>query len=249
MVEAHWSVWGIRDPLSSATHFVGFLLAVAGTLYLWLRCRDNRPRQLALACFGLTMITLYLASATYHAVQLPPERLRFYQLLDHSAIYGLIAGSYTPALCVLLRNRPRKYLLLAGIWTLAVAGIVCKWLLPAAPYWLTVNLYFLLGWIGLLGCIEMFWAVGFRAMLWAFYGGILYTLGGVCDMVRWPSLVPGVFDSHELFHIFCMGGTFCHFLFMVRYVIPYTAPRLAMDEPLPEAAAAGVLVFVENPAN
>jgi hemolysin III len=228
---------------------VGFLLAVGGSLFLWQRSRDNRWRQLALACFGLTMITLYLASATYHALQLPRERLRFYQLLDQSAIYGLIAGTYTPALCVLLRNRLRKYLLLGGMWVLAATGIVCKWLLPAAPYWLTVNLYFLLGWIGLLGCFEMLYAVGFRAMLWAISGGILYTLGGVCDMTGWPSFFPGVFGSHELFHVLCMGGTFCHFVFMVRYVIPYTSPRLAIEELPPQVAPTGALVFLENPAN
>jgi hemolysin III len=221
MAQGTYPFWGLRNPVSAGTHFVAFLLALLGALILWRRCRGNRRRQLAMSCFGVSMIVLYAGSATYHALQLPPEELRFFQLLDQSAVYGLIAGTYTPSLYVLLRPGWHRRLLLSGVWVLAGAGIAGKWLLPSPPYGLSVSLYFAMGWMALLPALELTRAVGMWGILWALWGGIFYTVGGVVDLVRWPVFYLGVFGPHELFHVFVMGGTFCHFHFTARHVIPY----------------------------
>jgi hemolysin III len=222
MTEQNIPWLGLRDPVSSTTHLAACLFGAFATAILWRLARPRgRRAQLALAVFGVSMVILYGSSATYHALRLPPERLHVYQLLDHSAIYLLIAGSYTPAFYFLLPDTPQRRLFLSGIWLIALAGIVCKWTLADMPYWLTVTLYLGMGWVGVLTVTEMLRAVGVRAMAWALWGGLAYTLGGLADLFHWPRVLPGLFGAHEIFHLFAMGGTFCHFIFMVKHVFPF----------------------------
>jgi hemolysin III len=222
---------GMRDPVSSTTHFAACLFGLFATALLWrLGRRRGRRAQLALAAFGVSMVLLYGASATYHALRLPPDRLRFFQLLDHSAIYLLIAGTYTPAFYLLLPDTVYRRLFLGGIWVLAVAGIISKWTILDVPYWLTVGLYIGMGWVGVLTLTEMLRAVGTRGLAWGLWGGLAYTVGGLADLFHWPHVLPGLFGAHEVFHLFAMGGTFCHFIFMVRHVFPF---RRRPAKPLP----------------
>jgi hemolysin III len=224
---------GLRDPVSSTTHLAACLFAIFATTVLWRLARSKgRRAQFAMGAFGLSMVVLYGASAIYHALSLPPEQLRFFRLVDHSAIYVLIAGTYTPAFYFLLPDRPYRRLLLGGIWCFALAGIVCKWTVPETPYWLTVGLYFGMGWVGALTVVEMLRAIGVRGLAWGLWGGLSYTLGGLADLFQWPRLFPGLFGPHEVFHLFAMGGTFCHVVFMVRHVIPFRR-RPARPRPVP----------------
>jgi hemolysin III len=229
MLAETWPFWGIREPVSSGTHFIALLASFYVTFLLLRLSRGDLVKQLTLACFGFSMIAVYAASTAYHALPLPKQQLRFFQRLDHSAIYALIAGTYTPALVVLLPGQLRKWLVLSAIWALAIAGIACKWLLPLAPYWVTISLYFALGWMGLLVIAEFMPIVGWRGLAWAFSGGTLYTLGAVIDFLQRPSPYPGVFGHHELFHILSMGGTTCHLTFMYLYVVPFA--RLGKARP------------------
>ncbi len=225
---------GPRDPVSAGTHFFALLGAVYATAILWRICRGDRRKQWSLACFGVSMIALYLASATYHSVRGSPERLQFYRLLDHSAIYGLIAGTYTPLFAVLLRPGRKRRLALALIWGFAAVGIAAKWLFPDVPYWLTISLYLGMGWAGVLALPRLVRAVGLWPMLFGLLGGLFYTLGGLADFFGWPVLRPGLIGPHEVFHVCDMLGTSCHVLFMLRYVVPFRGyPVLP---PLPEPA-------------
>jgi len=213
--------WGLREPVSSATHFVAFLWSIYALMFMQRLCRGERAKQISLGIFGLSMVVLYAASSSYHGVSVTGQRLRFFQLLDHSAIYCLIAGTYTPAFVVLLQPGPRRNVLLGGIWALALIGIACKWLLPATPYWVTIGLYFGLGYGGLIPILEFKRVVGARGLFWALLGGFFYTAGGLADLMEWPVFYPGVFGHHELFHLFSMAGTACHFTFMMLYVVPF----------------------------
>jgi hemolysin III len=229
---------GLRDPISSTTHLATCLFAIFATALLWRLGRARgRGAQLALGVFGVSMILLYGASATYHGLRLSPERLHIFKLIDHSAIYVLIAGTYTPAFYFLLPANAMRRLFLGGIWLIALCGIVCKWTIPELPYWLTVSLYLGMGWVGVLTLAEMLRAVGLRGMAWGLWGGLSYTLGGLVDMFHWPRGLPGLFGSHEVFHLFAMGGTFCHFIFMVRHVFPVRR-RAPKARPAPAAAPA-----------
>jgi hemolysin III len=212
--------WGLRQPVSAGTHFLAFLCALWLTALLWRLARGNRRRQLSLACFGVTMALLYGASSAYHGVRGPDSLIPYLRRLDYSAIYLLIAGTYTPVLAVLLRGRLRVALL-ALVWTIAAVGIACKWLLPVGPYWLSVGLYIGMGWLVVIPLRSLVRAVGLRAMGVALVGGLFYTVAGVLDAVAWPMLYPGVVGPHEVVHVLDMGGTFAHVVFIVRYVLPF----------------------------
>jgi hemolysin III len=210
----------LRDPFSSASHFLTCFWAIFATLVLWRLTKGDPLRRFGVAVFGLSMVVLYAASGLYHALQLPREELRLYQKLDQSAIYGLIAGTYTPIMLILLPGRWRQWLL-GGIWLLAAAGIACLWLLPKAPHSATVGIYLGMGWLGMLGVWHYYQAVGIRGMAWALAGAAFYTFGAICELTRWPIVWPGVIESHEVLHICDSAGTFCHFVFVVRYVLAY----------------------------
>lgn len=210
-----------RNPVSAGTHWLWCVLGVYVTGLLWRLCRGDRRRQLSTGAFGLSMVLLYGASGAYHSVPAETPRLMaFLRLLDHSAIYVLIAGSSTPVFAVLLRGRLRVTLL-AMMWGIAAAGIAAKWLLPWPPYELTVTLYVVMGWIGLLPVWQIIRAVGVPGMLWALLGGLFYTFGAVCDAACWPVLLPGVIGAHEVLHLADMGGTLAHLFFIVRYIVPF----------------------------
>jgi hemolysin III len=212
-----------RNPVSAGTHFLWCVLGVYITALLWRLSRGDRLRQLSTGAFGVSMVLLYGASGAYHAVPSRWMLLPYLQKLDHSAIYVLIAGTYTPVFAVLLRGRLR-IVLLSLVWGLAGVGILAKWLLPWPPYWLTVALYIAMGWLVLLPIVPLIRAVGVRAMLWALLGGILYTFGGVCDAAEWPILLPGIVGAHEVLHVADMGGTLVHVFFVVRYILPFQPP-------------------------
>jgi hemolysin III len=225
MTQEIWPFWGVREPISAGSHFPAFLCAIYATLLLWRLCRGDRQRQWVMLCYGLSMIAQYGASTLYHSIRATPGILHFLRLLDQSAIFCLIAGSYTPTLYVLIRDPARRRFLIKAVWTLAVLGILSRWLWPHEPYWLTVSVYIGFGLGGLPILKELWQAVGYRGMLWVFYGGVFYIAGAVLDYCEWPLLYPGVFAHHELFHLFTLGGTFCHYAFILIYVVPYGMPE------------------------
>jgi hemolysin III len=209
-----------RNPVSAGTHLLWCAWGVFVTLFLWRLARGDRIRQFYVGCFGVSIVLLYGASGAYHAVTFDEAHLRYFRMLDYSAIYLLIAGTYTPIFGLLLRGRLRLALL-SAMWLSAVVGITCRWLLPAPPYELTVGLYLAMGWMGIIPVVQMVQAIGWRALRWAILGGLLYTAGGVCDALKWPVIIPHVFTSHETLHVLDMAGTALHVYFVVRYLLPF----------------------------
>jgi hemolysin III len=210
-----------RNPVSAGTHLMWCVLGVYVTALLWRLSRGDRLRRLSTGAFGLSMVLLYGARGAYHAVpRETPLLLQYLQRLDHSAIYVLIAGTYTPVFAVLLSGRLRV-ILLSLVWGVAGAGIAAKWLLPFPPYPLTVSLYIGMGWIGVISIGQLIRAIGVQGMFWGFLGGLLYTFGGVCDAARWPILLPGVIGYHEVLHLADMGATLIHIFFVIRYILPF----------------------------
>jgi hemolysin III len=227
----------LRDPVSSSTHLFMCFWAIFATLLMWRVTGGDRWRRLSVAIFGLSMVLLYFASGLFHGLMLPREQLRFYQKLDQSAIYLLIAGTYTPVMALLLTGRMRAAML-GGIWIMAFAGIGCMWLLPKVPHSATVSIYLGMGWFGMLGIWQYFVAVGWRGMAWALGGAGFYTLGAVFELAKWPVIVPGIVQAHEMLHLCDMVGTYCHFVFIFHYVIVYRpVAHPALPRLLPAPAA------------
>lgn len=212
----------LRDPVSALTHLAACVFAAYAAILLCRLAHGDRAKQVSMTCFGVSMVVLYAASSLYHAVPLPYDSaaVAVFRRLDHSAIYLLIAGTYTPVFAVLLSGRPRA-VLLGAVWLMAAAGITAKWLLPAPPEWLEVGLYLAMGWLAVVPAPALFRAVGMRGMTWAVAGGLCYTAGAACELAKWPVLVPGLIGWHEVFHVFDIAGTALHAVFMARCVVPY----------------------------
>ncbi len=231
--------WALRNPISAGTHLFWALVAIYVTALFWRLTRGDRLRRWSVMTFGVSMCLLFTASGVYHALRVNPPTLEFFRLLDHSMIYVLIAGSYTPVLAVLLQGWQRTGLLIL-VWSLAVIGIVCKWVLTAPPYEVTVGLYVGMGWLALIPIPQMIKAVGLRGVLWTLLGGILYTLGGVCDAVGWPTLVSWLIGPHEVLHLLDMLASLIHVYFIIQYVLPYQPQpffRAVPNTSLQQAAA------------
>jgi hemolysin III len=160
---------------------------------------------------------MFSASATYHLVQAGPKVLLWLRKLDHSAIYLLIAGTYTP-ICLYYFSGFWRMGLLIVIWALAFLGIAVKLLIIRAPRWVTAGVYLVMGWLALAGMGEILRSLPAGALIWLLLGGLFFTGGAVIYILKKPDLFPGVFGFHEVWHIFVILGALSHFVLVAAYV-------------------------------
>lgn len=211
----------IREPGSALTHFIAMLLAAFAATPLLTKAALYASREsiIALSIFCVSMILLYGASATYHSLNLSGRPLRIFRKIDHMMIFILIAGSYTP-ICLTVLGGKLGYTLLAVIWGLALFGMLLKACWITCPKWFSSIIYIAMGW----ACVAVFGpllqVLPTAAFLWLLAGGIIYTIGGVIYALKLPlfNAKHEFFGSHEIFHLFVMAGSFCHFIFMYCYV-------------------------------
>lgn len=211
---------GLR-PWSAITHGVGAVLAVVGTVLLIVRgalwglgpwaCN-------AFSVYGASMIALYTASTLYHCVNTSVRGRIALRKLDHCSIYLLIAGTYTPVCLLPLRTAGAwGWTLFGVIWALALAGIVTTLFWVNAPRGVTSSIYLFMGWLAILAVYPLWQTIGGAGLFWLLSGGILYSIGGVLYALKWPGRNNPRFGAHEIFHLFILAGSFCHF-FMVYSV-------------------------------
>lgn len=212
----------LSDPVSGLTHFIAIILSIIGLILLLINSIVPEVRVMHIvtfSVFGAGLILLYTASTLYHwipARDVVRERLR---KIDHFMIYILIAATYTPVCLIPLRG-PWGYGIFAGIWTLAITGILLEIFYKNAPRWFTTLFYVLMGWLVIIGTWPVLQTMGVGGFLWLLGGGLTYTVGAVIYGMRKPNPWPKVFGFHEIFHIFVMFGSFFHFIMMYYYVLP-----------------------------
>ena len=211
----------LKDPGSSITHFIGMLMALFAATPLLIRASTNPDyvHVVSLAIFILSMILLYGASATYHALDLSEKANRILRKLDHMMIFVLSAGTYTPV-CVIVLGGTVGYGLLALVWGIALAGILVKALWITCPKWFSSILYIAMGWVCVLAFTQIITSLSAQAFGWLLAGGIIYTIGGIIYALKLPIFNSRHknFGSHEIFHLFVMGGSVCHFVMMYCFV-------------------------------
>jgi hemolysin III len=202
-----------REPVSAWTHGSGLLLSIPATALLCRRSQGDPARRLSLLVFGLSLVLCYAGSTLFHALRLGPGALYWFDVIDHIGIFILIAGSYTPAAWNLLHGR-LKWGTLVSVWLAAGIGtgllLICG---IFSIFWSTV-FYLAMGWGAIFCYVELARVHSHRIVFPLLLGGILYSLGAALNLAHWPVLWPGVLGPHELFHLFVMGGSTCHFLFM-----------------------------------
>ena len=212
-----------REPVNGLTHLVGGLFASVGLIVLLATATsEGRVDQLvAFTVFGFSLIALYSASALYHLLPLSPRGVARLRRVDHMSIFLLIAGTYTP-FCLLALDGGWRVGLLGLVWGLALCGIVLKLLWMNAPRWLSVALYLGLGWVALVAAPALFRAVPAGGMAWVLGGALVYSVGALIYGLKRPNPIPGVLGFHELWHLFVMAGSACHFWAVLGYIAPLT---------------------------
>jgi hemolysin III len=208
---------GLREPVSGLMHLGGAAAAAVGLIVLLVLGRDNPWKELALAVYGASLVLMFAASAAYHLIQANPQIRRFLRTLDHSAIYLLIAGTYTP-LCLHFFSGFWRWGLLAIVWSMALLGIAVKLFILAAPRWITAGIYLVMGWMALLAVKPMIQTMPPAALVWLLVGGLFFTVGAVVYVTKRPDFFPGVFGFHELWHIFVILGSLSHFIVVAAFV-------------------------------
>lgn len=211
----------IREPGSAITHFIAMMLTVFAATPLLVKSAlsDTANMLPAMTIFILSMVLLYGASATYHSLNIGGRALRIFRKVDHMMIFVLIAGSYTPVCLIVLGGR-MGYTLFAVVWGIAIVGMLLKACWVTCPKWFSSIIYIAMGWV----CVFVFgplWnTLPHNAFLWLLAGGIIYTIGGVIYALKLPLFNSRhtFFGSHEIFHLFVMGGSLFHFIFMYHYV-------------------------------
>jgi hemolysin III len=211
----------LREPVNGLTHLAGGLLASVGLIVLLAAAAgEGRADQLvAFGIFGFSLIALYTASALYHLLPLSPTGVARLRRVDHMSIFVLIAGTYTP-FCLLALEGAWRVGLLGLIWGLALGGIVLKLFWMDAPRWLSVALYLGMGWVALVAAPALFRAVPTGGMAWVLVGALVYSAGALVYWLQRPNPMPGVFGFHELWHLFVLAGSACHFWAVLGFIAP-----------------------------
>ena len=209
----------LREPVSGLTHLAGVLLALIALIVLLTRTGGRVDQIVAFGIFGLSLIALYSASALYHLLPVSPAATARLRRLDHMTIFILIAGTAT-SVCVLALEGGWRASLLGLIWTLALCGVALKLLWMEAPRWLSVGVYLAMGWLAVIAASAIFRAIPYGGIAWILGGGLVYSAGALIYALKRPNLVPGVFGFHELWHLFVLAGSACHFWAMLRYIAP-----------------------------
>ena len=212
----------VKDPGSAITHFIGMLMAVFAAVPLIIKA-THEPSPIyvvSITIYAASLILLYAASTTYHTFDRSEKVNTILKKIDHMMISVLIAGSYTP-ICLLVLGGRLGIILLAIVWSIAIAGILIKAFWIYCPKWVSSVLYIGMGWTCVLAFTQLLNSMSPAAFRWLLAGGLIYTAGGIIYALKLPifNMKHKDFGSHEIFHLFVMGGSICHFVVMYAFVL------------------------------
>lgn len=212
----------VKDPGSALTHFIGMLIAIIAAAPLLVKAAHgaNQSYLGAFAIFIVSMICLYGASTIYHTFDISEKINTLLRKIDHSMIFVMIAGSYTP-ICLIVLPRNVGIPLLTTVWLITIIGTIFKICWITCPHWLSSAMYIGMGWLAVLAFSPIFKLLSHSAFIWLLLGGIIYTIGGVIYALKLPLLKKfnwKNFGNHELFHCFVMLGSICHFILVYHYL-------------------------------
>ena len=213
----------IKDPMSALTHFIGAILSLVAVTSLVMKAyyMENTLYMLAFGIFGTSLVLLYSASTIYHIVDRPQKISKLLKRVDHMMIFILIAGTYTPICLIPLDAASGNTIgvtILTVVWCVAILGIFMKIVWINAPRWLSTAQYILMGWIAIFAILPLFNTMNHGGFVWLLVGGIIYTIGGLIYATKWPKLNFKWFGFHEVFHVFVLAGSLCHY-FMILSLI------------------------------
>lgn len=211
----------VREPINTYTHLGGALLFFVGTILLFIISGRNDSLTVkaivSITIFGLSLISLYTASGIYHMVNVKENILVRLKKLDHAMIFVLIAGSYTP-FCLFGLAGIWQWTFIIVIWSLAISGVIMKIFWIEMPRILSTSMYVGMGWLSIVAVKPLCASLQPGAIFYLVLGGVMYTIGGIIYAIKKPNISQR-FGFHELFHIFCLLGSCCHYYAVFRYVL------------------------------
>lgn len=211
----------IREPINGLTHLFGAVLACVSLVVMVIKAVSEGYSGIGImsvVIFGVSMILLYSASATYHMVIAKDKVIAWLRKVDHSMIFVLIAGTYTP-LCLISLNNRLGWTLFGVINRLAILGVVFKLTWFNSPRWLSTAIYISMGWLVIFFTGELAPILGTIGMIYLILGGLAYTIGGIIYGFKPKFLQLKNWGFHEIFHIFILVGSFFHFICIYWYVL------------------------------
>ncbi len=208
----------MQNPLRGILHGSAAVVATGGLAYLVTRAWGRIAILSAVLLYGLALVTMYTVSALYHSVPWTQRWKARMQRVDHSLIFLVVAGTFTPFALTALGGI-RQLVALTLVWAIAVTGIVLKFALPDPRTWLSVTLQMAMGWSALIWLPWILASMGWGAVILIMAGGLCYTIGTIVYATKRPRLFPRIFSYHELFHILVIAGSSLHFWAIARYVI------------------------------
>ncbi|HEY9053503.1 MAG TPA: hemolysin III family protein [Rectinemataceae bacterium] len=202
---------GFREPFNAWSHLAGAAVAFPASIALVLSKGRDPASTAAYSLYGASLVFMLAASGLYHASQGSPRRILLLRKLDHSAIYLLIAGTYSP-FCLVAFSGFWKWGLFAAIWVLALAGIALKLFVMGLPRAVTTGIYLAMGWMSLFAGGQFRSALSPASLGWLVAGGLLYTAGALVYATKKLDFLPGRFGFHGLWHIFVLAAAGAHFV-------------------------------------
>jgi hemolysin III len=206
---------------SALTHGIGAFLALMGLLVLLtaaVRLSLSAGVITSLTIYGVSMVALYTASTVYHSWRTSVHGRNVLRKLDHVMIYFLIAGSYTPVCTIALGGTTAGRVMLAVIWVMAIAGSVFTMTWIKMPRLLTAGIYIIMGWVAIFAIYPLYHVLSTACFALLLSGGLLYSVGGILYALKWPGKNNPRFGCHEIFHVFILLGSICHFLMIYAFL-------------------------------
>jgi hemolysin III len=212
-----WTLGRMQNPVRGFLHGSAALASIVGWALLMMRA-STWPARFAVTVFGLGLLGLYTTSSLYHSIPWRREWKVRMQRLDHSMIFVLIAASYTP-IGVLILDSPWRWVAMVAAWGIAAIGVLHRSFSSMERHVFSFSLMLILGWLSLPIMFPLGQRAGFAAVAFMAAGGVLYTVGMVFKVTKWPRLWPRVFSAHELFHVLVVAASAFHWAATYRYVL------------------------------
>jgi hemolysin III len=211
----------MQNPIRGFLHGGAAVATLVGLILLVIRAWGSAAAIVGALVFGLALLMMYTVSSLYHSIPWGNDWKVRLQRIDHSMIYLVVAGTFTP-IAIAALDGVALAVGLGLLWGIATTGVFLKSLLPSVKTWLSVTLQLAMGWIAIVWIPRIVDELGVGAVVLILLGGLCYTVGAVIFLTKWPRLVPRSFSYHELFHVLVVTASILHFMAIWIYAIPAT---------------------------